>query len=123
MPRLSSRQPPPRSETLIVSEIRAAINAVPGCLAMRNQTGSLQDRNGRHVSFGLAIGSSDIIACCWGRFVCIEVKREQPKATRKRTEHEVQQLEFIEMIEKVGGIGGVAWDVESALAIVERARK
>ncbi len=123
--KLPSRSPPVRTETTVKSEIRRAINRIPGCIAFPNATGEadiIDKRTGNkyHVQFGLAVGSSDIIACCWGKFVAIEVKKKKPSG--KPSAHFQAQLDFIARVESYGGIGGGAWDVESALEIVERAR-
>jgi hypothetical protein len=123
---------PPRrtlrlTETFVVAEVRAAILAVEGVIPYRNNTGALKDENGRLVRYGLADGSSDLIVCAWGRFVAVECKREKPAwlkpgSRAKPSAHEQSQIDFIAQVEQHGGVGGFAWDVPSAMVILERAR-
>lgn len=120
MPALPDRKAPRRTEGAVQAEIRYALSQVPGVIVWRNNTGALRDETGRLVFYGLATGSSDLIACAWGRFVCIEVKRERPRG--KPSKHLLEQLAFIAQVEAHGGVGGIAWDVPSAMAILERAR-
>lgn len=127
MPPIPSRRPLRVTETTVQASIRYALSQVPGVIVWRNNTGALKDETGRMVHYGLATGSSDLIACAWGRFVAIEVKRARPAWMRpgsraKPTEHEQEQLAFIAQVEAHGGVGGIAWDEESAMAILERAR-
>jgi hypothetical protein len=65
--------------------------------------GSLQDKTGRWVQFGLTKGSSDLIG--WhkktGKFVAIEVKRPGQELRK-------DQKNFIDQVRKAGGIAGVA---------------
>ena len=120
MPALPDRPALRRTETTVQSEIRHALALIPGVVVWRNNTGALRDETGRMVRYGLADGSSDLIACAWGRFVAIEVKREQPRG--KPSAHLVTQLAFIAQVERAGGVGGIAWDVPSAMAILMRAK-
>ena len=120
MPDLPPRPAPRITESTVLAEIRAAISRVPGVIVWRNNTGALKDETGRLMRFGLASGSADLIACAWGRFVAIEVKRQRPRG--KLNAHEQEQVAWIAQVEAHGGIGGVAWDVPSALAILDRAR-
>lgn len=120
MPALPDRPALRRTETTVQSEIRHALALIPGVIVWRNNTGALRDETGRLVTYGLADGSSDLIACAWGRFVAIEVKREQPRG--KPSAHLVTQLAFIAQVERAGGVGGIAWDVPSAMAILMRAK-
>ena len=129
MPALPDRRPKRRTEGTIKALIRAAIHDryAPDVECWPNATGALKDETGRVVHYGLAIGSSDLILCAWGRFVAIETKRVQPLWTKpgsraRPSEHEQRQLAFIAQVERAGGVGGFAWDVETAVAIVERAR-
>lgn len=117
---LPNRPPPRRTESNVVAEVRAALSRIPGVICYRNNTGALRDATGRLVRYGLADGSADLVACAWGRFVAIECKLEQPRG--KPSKHLASQLAWIAQLEAHGGIGGVAWDVESALRILDRAR-
>lgn len=49
------------TETTIVQRIRAALGTRVTGRTFRNNTGALQDRQGRWVYFGLAEGSSDLV--------------------------------------------------------------
>lgn len=120
MPALPDRPTLRRTESTVQGEIRLALSRVPGVICWRNNTGALRDETGRMVRYGLADGSADLIACAWGRFVAIEVKREQPRG--KPSKHLAEQLAWIAQVESFGGVGGIAWDVPSAMAILERAR-
>jgi hypothetical protein len=120
MPALPDRPTPKRTESTVLAEIRLALSRIPGVICWRNNTGALRDETGRLMRFGLADGSSDLICCAWGRFVAIEVKRDPPRG--KPNAHLAAQLAWIAQVESYGGIGGVAWDVESALKILERVR-
>ena len=127
MPALPDRPPRRRTESTVKARIRAAICAVPGVICWPNACGQYRDDAGHVIQYGLARGSSDLILCAWGRFVAIECKREQPAWTKptsraKPTEHEARQLAWIAQVESFGGVGGIAWDVPSAMAILERAR-
>ena len=70
---------------------------------LRNNVGSLQNKTGRWVQFGLCKGSSDLIG--WhkltGKFVAIEVKRPGQKLRE-------DQKDFIDRVKEAGGIAGVA---------------
>ena len=80
---------------------------------MRNNVGKLPDRLGRWVTYGLGIGSSDLIGINRGRFVAIEVKLPGQKPT-------VAQQDFIDMIHKLGGQAGAAYSVADAIAILQQ---
>ncbi len=115
-----------RTETNTVADIRIALNATPGVRVFRNNTGALKDDDGRVVTFGLADGSADLVGIAWGKFLAIEVKKSQPRwmasKRAKPSKHEQSQLDWIALVEEFGGVGGIAWDVPSAMAILERAK-
>ena len=110
---------PKPTEAQIKAAARAAINAIPGCRVWNNPVGEadFEGHNGRtyHVRYGLAEGSADLIACCWGRFVSIEMKAPGKKPRP-------DQLAWIALVESFGGIAGWADSPEGAVAIAERAR-
>lgn len=60
-------------------------------------------------------GISDIIACVGGKFVAIELKAEDGKATP-------HQKLFIAAAKQAGGIGGVCYTLGEVKALVEEAR-
>lgn len=125
--KLPDRPPPNRTETVIKSEIRAAVHALGGCITFNNPVGEcdlVDKKSGAqyHIVYGLAPNSSDLICCCWGRFVVVEVKTPKKYREEMNDERRKAQADWIALVESYGAIGGFAWDVESALAIVEKAR-
>jgi hypothetical protein len=90
--------------------------SVGTCRLMRNNVGKLPDAQGRWVTYGLGVGSADLIGISMqadgiGRFVCIEVKVPGKRATK-------EQQSFIDMVRKMGGLAGVAHSVNEAHAIL-----
>lgn len=84
----------------------------------RNNTGKLRNEAGQLISFGLGVGSSDLIGINMqpdgiGRFVAIEVKLSGKHATK-------EQQSFIDMVRSLGGQAGVAHNVEEAVAILRQ---
>ena len=88
----------------------------------RNNTGTLLDRNGRPVQFGLAKGSADLIG--WttrtitpdmvGQQVAVFTSIEVKSATgRLRPD----QRQWMEAVQAAGGIAGVARSVEDAVGL------
>ena len=100
------------SETPILKRIQIAV-AKLGVKIFRNNVGTLRDERGRYVSYGLCVGSSDLIG--WfptvvtpqmvGRkvaiFIAIEIKTETGVAT-------FEQYQFIQAVNRDGGIGFIA---------------
>lgn len=74
-----------------------------GATVWRNNTGMLYNRRGTPVKYGLCKGSSDIIGIWQGRFLAIEVKRPNKKATK-------DQQRFIDHVNAKGGIAFVCDD-------------
>jgi len=106
------------SEQRIQQQIRIACSTGNTRL-FRNNTGTLQDQNGRPVSFGLAKGSADLIG--WrtvtitpemvGSTVAVFTSIEVKTATgRLRPE----QQQWLDAVQAAGGIAGVARSVEDA---------
>ena len=131
---LRKRKRPARPrEVPIMLEILQALAHEPGVNAWRNNTGALHDGRGRLVTFGLAMGSADIVGivecvvaphdnglliptwCRLGRFVGLEVKRPGKRATD-------DQERWLETIRRGGGFACVVTSVEEALAAIGRAR-
>jgi hypothetical protein len=100
------------NETAILQQFRMAASDL-GLTLFRNNSGSLQDKNGRWVRFGLCKGSADLIG--WhngtGKFVAIEVKRPGQKP------HKEQTL-FLDAVRKAGGIAGVAYSPDDLKIIL-----
>lgn len=97
-----------------------------GCTAFRNNTGNgyqgkVIHRSGKQVTladsrmitFGLCVGSADIIGIRHsdGRFIAIEVKTGKGKTT-------TEQDRFIFHVQHCGGIAGVARNVDEAVNLI-----
>lgn len=127
-----------QSETELVHSIIRALHARDGVQVWRQNTGRLRDMNGRAVSFGLCVGSSDIIGIVLtesvslltrdapvlrdsvvnariGRFFALEVKKHGERPT------DVQE-KFLEVVRKVGGFASWVTSIAEALAALDRAR-
>jgi hypothetical protein len=113
-------------ETKLQNRILLALSDA-GCTVWRNETaGAWMGKqihregdqvtltNARMMTFGLCVGSSDIIGLTpSGTFLAIEVKTPKGCATK-------DQLRFIDAVNSSGGIAGVARSVEDALELVRR---
>ena len=113
-----------QSEQSIQQLIRLKLSNGPVRL-LRNNTGVLQDKNGRPVQFGLAKGSADLIG--WktvtvtpemvGQQVAVFTSIEVKTPTgRIRPEQE----RWMRVVQAAGGIAGVARSVEDAEALVRQ---
>ena len=110
------------SEASTQQEIRLKLSRGPVRL-FRNNTGTLLDRNGRPVQFGLCRGSSDLIGLrsvtvtpeMVGQrlavFSAIEVKAPRGRLT-------AEQEAFLAMVLEMGGLAGVARSVEEAEGVL-----
>ena len=99
------------SETEFMKAVRTQLSD-DGILNFRNNVGKLQDITGRWVTFGLCIGSSDIIGIrpiivtgdmvgrTIGQFVAVEVKSKGEKPT-------AAQMLFLQRVNMCGGLGYV----------------
>ena len=76
-----------------------------GAIVWRNNVGKLQDRNGRWVTYGLCVGSADLIGIFKGRFVAFEVKQRGKKPTP-------EQVNFLRVVSENGRIAGVVYSPE-----------
>lgn len=109
--------------------MRAIMIAVSehGCTVWRNNTGTAyQGRtihksdgqvtlaDSRPITFGLCVGSADIIGIRHsdGRFIAIEVKTGKGRATP-------EQQRFIEHVRKAGGLAGIARTIDEAIRLVQ----
>ena len=111
------------SEQQTQQQIRLALSRGPVRL-WRNNTGTLLDRQGRPVKFGLCKGSSDLIGLrsvtigpehvgqTLAVFVAVEVKSAAGRTT-------AEQGAFIEQVTAMGGLAGVARTVGEAAAILD----
>ena len=105
------------------NEIRLELGALPDVRIFRNNVGVLQDRNGSYVSYGLCVGSADLIGLRsriitaemvgmrMAQFAAIECKRIGGF-------HQKNQRDFIKMVETHGGLSGFATSVEEARKIL-----
>ncbi len=90
-----------------------------GARLFRNQVGRYQLADGRWLSSGLCVGSSDLIG--WapnGLFVAVEVKRPGRDTTTKKRKQ--SQGDFIAAVRQAGGIGGVVRSVADLEALLAR---
>lgn len=99
-------------ETNVQQLIRVEASKL-GATLWRNNTGKLQDKTGRWVSYGLCVGSSDLIGMYKGRFLAIEVKQKGKQPT-------VEQQQFIDFVNKNGGIAFVCDDVKNLQNLLEK---
>lgn len=122
---------PPRAareltETELVHAILVAINSTGYARVWRNNVGKLADANGRVVTYGLAVGSADLIGIVQvrpgepalpdvGRFLALEVKRPGKKATD-------DQMRWLKVVADMGAVAAVVTSVDEALAVVRDAR-
>jgi hypothetical protein len=116
------------TETDVQNRIRVE-GAKIGMWLLRNNSGALQDVNGRLVRFGLGndstatnkrIKSSDLVGVWMGRAVAIECKR--PNWRFAGSERELAQLAFIKLWREHGGLACFAagWeDVKEAFGILD----
>lgn len=113
---MSQRKP----EQDLSNAIRLAVGSLPDVRLWRNNSGRLIDSRGIPVSFGLAIGSADLIGIVapHGRMLSIEVKR--PGAVNRAT---AEQRNWADIIAQFGGVAGIVDCVDGAMALVEMARK
>jgi hypothetical protein len=113
------------SEQTIQQRIRLALST--GSVRLfRNNTGTLYDRQGRPVQFGLARGSADLIGWTMrtitpemvGQQVAVFTSIEVKSASgRLRPE----QQQWLDAVQAAGGIAGVARSVEQAEALLTAA--
>ena len=111
------------SEQQAQQSIRLALSRGPVRL-WRNNTGTLRDRQGRPVKFGLCKGSSDLIGLrsitigpehvgqTMAVFVAVEVKSPTGRPTP-------DQQAFIDTVQSLGGLAGIARSVDDAAAILQ----
>lgn len=81
---------------------------IPDMILFRNHTGKVKDQRGVYHTFGLSVGSADIVGCYKGRFVGIEVK------TAKGRLQKIQE-NWIARMREVGAFIIVARSPEDAI--------
>jgi hypothetical protein len=109
------------SEAKIQNEILAAIGSRPDCRLFRNHVGRVQDQYARWHTFGLCVGSADLIG--WRAvtvtpehvgqtlavFLSIEVKTDKGKPS-------TEQLRWQKVVKQHGGIAMIARSAAEAEA-------
>jgi hypothetical protein len=95
-----------------------------GARMFRNNIGTLQDKNGKYVSYGLCRGSSDYIGFVTREvrqedvgkrlavFCAIEVKTPIGRATQ-------EQIDFISAVKKAGGIAQIVHSIDEAIEAIK----
>lgn len=114
-------------ETKLMRLIMVALSQA-GCLVWRNESaGAYVGRvihkdarivtlaNAQLMTFGLCVGSADIIGVhkATGRFLAVEVKTSKGRPT-------AEQINFIEQVRAANGIAGIARSVQEALDLIPR---
>ena len=93
------------------------VAARKGCRLFRNTVGKLRDSRGRMISFGLAVGSADLVG--WyvheakAIFLAVEVKSSVGRL-RPAQQH------FLEYVKRSGGIAILARSVEDFTTAIDR---
>ena len=98
------------SETQLQAAIRDALLATGRVILWRNNTGKLQDRQGRRVQFGLGVGGADLVGMLRGsgRFVAWEIKTPTGRMSP-------EQKAWHRAVTEAGGAVFVARSVDEAL--------
>ena len=119
------------SETALMRQIRAAVNALPGVRLWRNNSGVGRGlSNPGVVTYGLGEGSADLVGVCrveeasgygsgpmvTGRFFAIEVKTKTGRVS-------AEQAAWARCVRELGGFCATVRSVDDALAAVERCRR
>ena len=104
------------AESTVLASVRFALNRRADCRVHRNNVGALQDKTGRWVQYGLAVGSSDLIG--WtvrngvAVFTSIEVKAARGRLTP-------EQANWLRVVQDAGGVAGMVRSADEAVALVE----
>lgn len=98
------------TETQISTAVREALLATGKVLLWRSNTGRLQDRTGRWITYGLGVGGADLVGILRGsgRFVAWEVKTPTGKLSP-------EQKAWHYAVANAGGAVFVARSVDEAL--------
>lgn len=110
------------SESQIQRDVLKAIGAAPGLVLKRNHVGrgerfDTRTHDVRHETYGLGVGSPDIVGILGptGRWFCLETKTPKGRLSEK-------QKEWHRMARSMGAFVAVARSVDEARAALERAR-
>ncbi len=121
-----------KPEQDLQNEGRLCIGSLPFVRLYRNNVGTLFDRNGTPVSYGLAIGSADTIGIVApnGRFLSIEWKRPgwkppalptDGKKPNDAQQRHIDQCNWSDQINAQGGVAGFAATLTEGLFLVRLA--
>lgn len=101
------------TETQISLAIREALLATGKVVLWRNNTGRLQDRTGRWVTYGLGVGGADLVGMLKGsgRFFACEIKLPGKSLTP-------EQVAWHRIVNASGGLAFVAHSVDEAMAVL-----
>ncbi len=100
------------TETDIQNQIRVALSDYG--VVLRLNVGEFTTKDGRHISSGLPVGTSDLLFIGHGYIAFVEVKRPKGKIRPA-------QVSFIKAMRKLGHRAGIARSVEDALKIINYA--
>ncbi len=110
------------SEAQTQQQIRLELSRGPVRL-WRNNTGTLLDKHGRPVTFGLCKGSADLIGLRTitigpehvGQRLAVFAAIEVKSATGRPT---AEQTQFLQAVQAMGGLSGIARSVDDARGIL-----
>lgn len=115
---VGARVVPVEPEASVLQRVQEALWAFGGVLVMRNTVGATRAGR-RYITYGLGVGSADIVAIVapYGRWLCIETKR--PKGAKATDEQEA----WLRKVRAYGAVAGVCRSPEEAIALVYEARR
>lgn len=107
---------PKVTETQLMMAVRDALLRTGRVLLWRNNTGQLKDQRGRWVSFGLGLGSPDLVGIFkdTGQLIGVEVKTAAGRMSP-------EQKAWHQAAASAGAIVGCARSVAEAMALLPRA--
>lgn len=124
-PRVGTKRKATAAPERDVRKVLQDAAALMGVTLLRNNVGALQDKYGRWVTYGLGLGSPDLVGWesvvigpehvgqTFARFVGIEAKREAGGTVSER------QARYLEQLRQAGARAGVARSVEDLQAILK----
>lgn len=101
-----------KAERDIQAAARLALGSDPGLVLFRNSVGY---DAGTKQKYGLCPGSADLVGCCDGRFIGLEIKSERGRSSP-------EQVRWAELIRSKGGFVAVVRSVDEAIQAVARCR-
>lgn len=114
----------PRTEAALLHGIQVRFGAKPGLVIFRNTTGvaDLFSANGGtrgKVSYGLGPGSSDLVCCYYGRWICAELKT--PGKPVPNTAHVRRQRKWLDTMSQAGAVTGFVRSYDEFEALLHQA--